>query len=101
MLLKKKSFFCCLHLHKKFEKEIKKESSNSVSIEETTSLTSLIVSADLTKKSRSGSNTMYDGYYIYVDGERTEYFLIKTLNGYTIMKEGSGDNYAHIEEDKD
>lgn len=98
-----KELFSAVYIYtKKFEKEIKKESSNSVSIEETTSLTSLIVSADLTKKVEiPGSNTMYDGYYIYVDGERTEYFLIKTLNGYTIMKEGSGDNYAHIEEDKD
>ena len=88
--------------NRKFEKQIKEAGSDSVSVEETTLPTPPVASADLTKKVKiPGVNTEYDGYYIYFDGERKEFFLIETLNGYTIMKEGSGDYYALIEKDKD
>jgi hypothetical protein len=61
-----------------------------------------VASVNLAEASKiPGSNTVYDGYYIYFNGEKTGFFLIKTIFGYTVMKEGSGDYYALIEEDHD
>jgi len=42
-----------------------------------------------------------DGYYIYIDGQRTEYYLFKTYSGYDIYKVGGGIIYASISENRD
>lgn len=92
---------------KKAEKELfsaiytyKKKFEKNIFIETPSEKSSVIV--DLTKKVEiPGSNTVYDGYYIYFDGVQQEFFLIETLQGYIIMKKGSGDYYAQIEKEKD